>query len=205
MIRKAHNRDKKQASELYYISGPNICNYCFASDEKTTLKLIEMLFQKPANSFSHECYWLYEEDERIKGAAVVFPGKDEALLENNIGRYSKEMLKIAGYKRCISMMLRSRTFHKFAPCAEADEFYIQSLAVFPEFRGQGIGSALLNHIIAHAKDNSYKKVSLIAESDNEHAIMIYKKLGFVITEEVTLPGKFQKFYLAGFKKMVLNL
>jgi len=205
MIRKAEVNDKIKVSELYYVSGPNICKYCFASDEKTTLGLIKMLYGKPENPFSREYYWIYEDDGVIKGMLVGFPGMDMHQLEKNISHYGKEMFKIAGFRACMQMMAHELSLHNYMPPIKDDEFYIQSLAVFPEFRGQKISSALVKCIKEYAHSKEFAKLSLVAESDNRHAIKVYEKFGFVCADETILPRKFHKKHLSGFCKMVLRI
>ena len=91
------------------------------------------------------------------------------------------------------------------PPINDDEMYIPSLAVFPQYRGQKVGSALLRHVFEYARGQGYKKISLIAETDNEKAIAVYKKLGFSITHTNEFPKKFHKHNLYGFHKMLFSL
>jgi len=53
------------------------------------------------------------------------------------------------------------------------------LFVFEQYRGQGIGSTLLNHIIPKTMEPIYLHV----ECDNEEAIRLYQKNGFQFEEE----------------------
>jgi L-phenylalanine/L-methionine N-acetyltransferase len=53
------------------------------------------------------------------------------------------------------------------------------MGVMAEFRGQGIGSKLLASVIQHAWANGLKRLELEVFADNEVAIALYKKHGFV--------------------------
>lgn len=53
--------------------------------------------------------------------------------------------------------------------------FIDSLGVYREHRGKGIGRALLAHEIAKAVDG---RISLITESHNETALSLYRSSGF---------------------------
>jgi L-phenylalanine/L-methionine N-acetyltransferase len=53
------------------------------------------------------------------------------------------------------------------------------MGVIADFRGQGIGSKLLASVIQHAWANGLKRLELEVFADNEVAIALYKKHGFV--------------------------
>ena len=59
-----------------------------------------------------------------------------------------------------------------------DEGYITNVAVFPEYRGQGIGKALLNRVFALGRDEGLSFISLEVRPSNSVAIGLYEKLGF---------------------------
>ncbi len=69
-----------------------------------------------------------------------------------------------------------------------DEGYITNIAVFPEFRKKGVGTALLNRVFSLALDIGLSFVSLEVRVSNKNAISLYEKLGFK-TE-----GKRKNFY-----------
>ena len=59
-----------------------------------------------------------------------------------------------------------------------DEGYITNIAVFPEYRNQGVGTALLNRVFSLASDSGLSFVSLEVRVSNLNAISLYEKLGF---------------------------
>lgn len=58
---------------------------------------------------------------------------------------------------------------------DTGEFYIDSLAVFPEFRGRGVASALIRAIARRA---SGKPLGLLCDKANSRARRLYDRLGF---------------------------
>ena len=60
----------------------------------------------------------------------------------------------------------------------AGEAQIYNIAVAPEFRREGIGEALLRHMIAKAEDDGCELVTLEVRGGNEAAMALYTKLGF---------------------------
>jgi ribosomal protein S18 acetylase RimI-like enzyme len=55
---------------------------------------------------------------------------------------------------------------------------IHDVVVLKQFRGMGIGRALLQKIIAIAQERDYCKVTLEVRDDNQNAQGLYKSLGF---------------------------
>ena len=52
---------------------------------------------------------------------------------------------------------------------------IGRMAVLPEYRGRGVGAALLKALVAAAADCGHRQITLHAQT---HAIAFYEKLGF---------------------------
>lgn len=63
------------------------------------------------------------------------------------------------------------------------------MALVPDFRGQGVGSQLLQKVMDHAKIFGLEKVELQVYSSNNSAIALYKKFGF---EQEGLIKKYRK-------------
>lgn len=57
-------------------------------------------------------------------------------------------------------------------------WYISALAVYPEFRGQGIGLALLGWAEAKARRLRHTQLTLMVGSFNAHALPVYRRFGF---------------------------
>lgn len=60
----------------------------------------------------------------------------------------------------------------------AGEAQIYNIAIAPEFRKNGIGEALLRHMITWAEESGCGLVTLEVRSSNDAAMGLYKKLGF---------------------------
>lgn len=58
--------------------------------------------------------------------------------------------------------------------------YIEELAVETEFRGKGVGRALLNRAIEWAKYQNFPGITLETQDNNVPACMLYESCGFVL-------------------------
>jgi [ribosomal protein S18]-alanine N-acetyltransferase len=61
-----------------------------------------------------------------------------------------------------------------------DEIHINNVAVLPQFRGGGIGSSLLRHVLAEAKQLGARRATLEVRASNEAARRLYERLGFYV-------------------------
>lgn len=67
---------------------------------------------------------------------------------------------------------------------EGDRQWITALAVHPSREGQGIGTALLNWVKHIAFQGGEKMVMLEVEIENERALSLYKKAGFLKSMQI---------------------
>ena len=99
-------------------------------------------------------------------------------------------------KEFISAMLDADENDTFAFAITADEKVVGSIGAFrqtnihnktaelgyyiaEEYWGKGIGSALMERIISFSRDAGYKSIFLDVRADNERAIALYSKFGFL--------------------------
>lgn len=61
--------------------------------------------------------------------------------------------------------------------------YITVVVVKPDFRGMGIGLAMIKKVIEDCTDKGFKTIRLEVDKHNQGAIHLYTKLGFINTEE----------------------
>lgn len=59
-----------------------------------------------------------------------------------------------------------------------DEVHIHQLVTLPDRRRQGIGRALLAHVIARARSDGRARILLEVKSDNQAALALYRAFGF---------------------------
>jgi ribosomal protein S18 acetylase RimI-like enzyme len=83
--------------------------------------------------------------------------------------------KIAGF---VSYEKKSRSLE-----VEKNEINIACLYLNPEFRGSGIGKALMQKCIEELKSKGFERITLNVTSSNERAKALYGKLGFKTKRE----------------------
>lgn len=95
---------------------------------------------------------------------------------------------VVGYDGASLKALREITFSviykvrqapaEFPDETQSGEFYLDSIAVFPEFRGLGVGRRMIKELIDYAFSNGFRKVGLIVDAKNIKAEEMYAKAGF---------------------------
>lgn len=63
---------------------------------------------------------------------------------------------------------------------------LEDMVVFPEARGQGIGSQLLAAAIAYARQQGCQRITLLTDHDNLAAQTFYAKEGFALSTMVPM-------------------
>lgn len=79
------------------------------------------------------------------------------------------------------------TFENMEDESEAGEYYLDSLAVLPEYRGRGIGRRLLEHGIRQGRSLGLT-VTLAVDPVNERAQRLYRSLGFTHQRDIFIFG-----------------
>ena len=77
-------------------------------------------------------------------------------------------------------------FHNFSTFVGRPGIYLEDLYVKPEFRGRGLGRAMLRHLARLAKERNCGRLEWSVLDWNEPAVRFYKSLGAVAMDEWTI-------------------
>ena len=61
-----------------------------------------------------------------------------------------------------------------------DELHINNIALRPQYRGRGFGTALMQHVLAEARRLGARRATLEVRRSNEPAQKLYEKFGFTV-------------------------
>jgi ribosomal protein S18 acetylase RimI-like enzyme len=78
------------------------------------------------------------------------------------------------------------------------------MGVLPLFRGKGIGEGLLAACIAKARTKGITRIELETRVDNERAIRLYEKLGFVVEARKKNAMRFDGVYYDAFQMCLIQ-
>jgi len=109
---------------------------------------------------------------------------DEAILEKEL--FDEKMAKV------IFAVVEGKEvgfalyFHNFSTFLGRPGVYLEDLFVLPEYRGRGVGTALLRHLAAIAKERGCGRLEWWCLNWNQPSIDFYKNLGAVPMDEWTV-------------------
>lgn len=83
----------------------------------------------------------------------------------------------AGYFGCVAQNDQALVAYAMM-MPGVDEAHLLNITVLPGFRRSGIGSALLNHLIRHAREQHLDKMLLEVRPSNLHGRRLYDSHGF---------------------------
>ncbi|MEJ7541235.1 GNAT family N-acetyltransferase [Staphylococcus intermedius] len=175
MIRKATAQDAPAIAELTYLIWRDMELEIVRRYEKETVIAALVKSTTEVHYRNHiENVDIYEVDGQVAGILIAYPGQYEAEYEQ---AWQNLMLDA-------DIQLETGTP---LPVLEAErgDVYIETIATFPEFRGRGIATKLIQ---ARLQSNPKATWSLNCDEHNERAYQLYRKLGFRETMKKLLYG-----------------
>ena len=113
------------------------------------------------------------DDDEVAGVCVSYDGADLRRLRQRFIEQAARQL--------------DRDFSSMPDETEAGELYIDSLAVLPQYRRQGIATALLQATIKKA-ESMRLPAGLLVDKGNPKAEKLYKEVGFTFVNDTAWAG-----------------
>ncbi len=145
--------------------------------------ILQALFPQPANRFSYRYVQVVEWGREIAAILLSFPASELFRLALSTGRCLFSRL---GPKHFWHLVRKSVPLVGVTE-AEKDEYFIQNLAVAPEFRRRGLATLLLQHAEEQALQKGLHACALTVSIENQAAQHLYLKNGYEIVERISLP------------------
>ncbi len=160
-----NKNDRMTVSELYANAFNNKFKNIIGDKDIASSILAEGLNPK-------YCLSAYQ-DENLMGVAGLCLGKN-CLINIKLSTIIKNLGLFKGIYTAIlaSIIFKSKDI-------PADELLLDAIAVQEKYRGQGIGSKLLEELFKWSKTKGYKAVHLEVVDENPKAKSLYERLGFI--------------------------
>lgn len=174
-VRPAQLADAPFVAPLIVDAIEEIANRLTGEDETTAiLTSLEELFKRTDNRHSYKNTYIADIDGKVAGIMVVYGGDQALALDSNLEHW---------------LAAKGANVQTIEVEARPDEFYIDTICTAPQYRGQGVGTALLKYADTIAKEKGYPKVSLSVEKQKERARHLYEKMNFIYSEPWMIIGE----------------
>ena len=165
MIKKANKQNIENISKLIYDAIHEVANSLTGENEEhKILKTLENYIQMDVCRLSYNNIYTYEIDN--KNVAILL-----AYNSNDVEKLDKPMIEHIKTKNIFLKSFEKECFD--------DEFYIDTVSVLEDYQGQGIAKELFAFAQQKAKEQGFKKLSLLVDLENKKAKALYEKLGFL--------------------------
>lgn len=167
MLRPAKRKDLDEIAKLIMVILKDM-ELPFLSEvpEEKTLEILKQAALKDDYRYSLKRGLVYEKDGKVAGVAFAYRDDEEPIVDLPL----KKVLKNHGFSEDLQLFTDKETF--------PNEFYLDTISVAKEFRGQGIGHKLLEALPKWAKENARHKVGLAVDKGNPKAKKLYQEMGF---------------------------
>lgn len=159
-FRPAMLSDCRKIAELYSLSSDGVADYIWAKKAETGEDIVDVgkrRYEQEDSAFSYKNVVVVTNKNEVIGMLVTFPMTVEKAVD-----HQEEDPVLVPYSKL----------------EEDGSYYICGVALFPEYRGYGIGSKLMEIAEEQAKEKGYNKLSLIVFEQNTGARKLYEKVGY---------------------------
>lgn len=166
-IRKARKDDAPDLAALINLAGEGMPFYLWQqmkAENQTLLEFGAIRAAREEGGFSYTHAWVVEADS----------AEDDEVAAMILGYKQPDPYDLDDLDECPEVVRSIVELESMAP----GSWYINAIATYEQFRGQGLGSRLINLAADIAKNESCDSISLIVASENTDAKRLYERLGF---------------------------
>ncbi len=139
-------------------------------------EVIADTFATPAHDFSFENVLVAERDAVILGTAAGYTAQQHSSCSDEVLRKARGFSAL----RMSLVQMVSGSLWRFLNSIENGDFYLQSIAVSSECRGEGIGSLLIDAMEERATATEATRLVLDVAAKNEGARRLYERRGMAV-------------------------
>jgi ribosomal protein S18 acetylase RimI-like enzyme len=199
VVRAAQREDAEGAAVLIHATMGPLGEFLFGrGNPKQAVEVLARLFAGGSSRYSYQYGFVAVSGKAPVGLLIAYPG---AVLAGLALPTARELSRVIGIRGLIGFGWRSRSLIAIRE-AERDEYFVNTIAVVPGSRRQGIGRRLLACAENEAHVRGLLKCSLSVEIDNRPAMALYESVGYHAVKTTLVPGLKRKIGERGFHRMV---
>jgi len=158
-LRPATRDDSPAIAELFQMAAGGVADYIWqsvAEPGETLLQTGARRFAREGEDFSFENCVMAESDGAVAGMMCSYRMDEVSEIDDDLDPILLPYCEL-----------------EFAP-----SLYVAGIACYPERRGEGIGSVLIDHADEKAEAMGLEDLSLIAFEENAGSVRLYERLGY---------------------------
>jgi ribosomal protein S18 acetylase RimI-like enzyme len=162
-FRSARKEDCRAIAELYRISSDGVADYIWqglAEPGEEHIQVGERRYAREDTVFSYINCTVAERRGEVTGMLVAFPVEEP---DSDMGGPDEEVDPV---------------LKPYSELERPGSFYICGMALLPEYRGQGLGTRMLELARQQACQRGLDELSLIVFEQNAGAKRLYERYGF---------------------------
>ena len=177
-FRSARPADSSAVVPLVYSSGPAFLDYIFCQHNvQQSQSFMHTAFTQGGGELGYRNHTVAELDGSVVGAGACFDSTDSFLF-NLTGM--RQIIQFYGLITGCQVIRRALGAATAVPPAAKNQLYIGHLGISPPCRGQGIGEALIMHLIQQHR-SQHQAAVLDVSVENPRAQQLYQRMGFRVT------------------------
>jgi ribosomal protein S18 acetylase RimI-like enzyme len=164
-----------------------ICDFLLP-DARQRLDFLDAVTWAPTCSFFHHSRFIVaESDGRPIGALSGYGGSGPYdLLDDAMEEASQNLNWPTGMLEEVAA--RFESIKEALPDSPDDHWIVEFFATFPEFRGRGVVSRLMQKILDTGREQGFRKAQIGCFMGNHSAQRVYEHAGFKVVEELRDPN-----------------
>ena len=180
-FRPAVAADVDAAVPLIHSSGPAAFDYVFAlAGAGDAQAFLRRAFVDGAGEFGWRNHVVGVLDGAVVAAGAGYGGDTQWRFMLTAAR---QIIGHYGWRRAAGVVARGLRVEAVIPPPTGAMHYLGHLGVVPSLRGQGVGAALIRHLLAARPAGARGPVVLDVATTNPDAQRLYQRLGFEVIEE----------------------
>jgi ribosomal protein S18 acetylase RimI-like enzyme len=180
-IRPAQKNDAHYLAPLIYSAIEDLAeHFTGASSANEAIERLAHLVAEEENRFSYQYALVIEDDGNIIGVGSAYP-------ENIIDNLTIRTIELS---KQFSWHIKSKLESRLLKDKEAPQgtYYIDHLAVNEDYRGRGYATLLIKAMESNALEMGFGVISLLVDTTNPKARVLYEKLGYSFLYNVLANG-----------------
>lgn len=143
--------------------------------EEKTIEVLTEAVKDPTYRYGYKRGLVKEIDGQVAGIAFGYPAEDEGIIDQG---FTQALLSLG--------IEDQKLFSD--PEAYPGEWYLDTICVNEDFRGQGVGSELIDSLDRIAQRENKQRIGLCVDQANPNAQRLYERKGFKVIGQQIICG-----------------